>query len=163
MATPAASAITIPALTPVKIEVMADVGSAISQSLDTFPIRLVDPIVIGGREIVAAGTSGQGEVVHAKKAGGSGAAGELVLAARWLAVGDRRLRLRSMNTSLAGGDSTKSVNVLNAASAAVLPGANLIGFVIKGRNVLYSKGTVASAKTADAFMTGPASDSGVRP
>ena len=37
-----------------------------------------------------------GEVVHAKKGGGSGAAGELVLAARYLDFEGSRVRLRSM-------------------------------------------------------------------
>ena len=72
------------ALTPIHIEILADLGSATSHSLDPFPIRLADPIIVDGVEVVAAGSDGQGEVVHAKKSGGSGTPGELVLAARWI-------------------------------------------------------------------------------
>jgi hypothetical protein len=138
----------IPALTPIHIEILADLGSATSHSLDPFPIRLADPIIVDGVEVVAAGSDGQGEVVHAKKSGGSGTPGELVLAARWIEACGQRLKLRSMNFSAAGASAFGAVNTLNIVSAASPLPIGLIGFVVSGRNVTYPKGTLAWAKTA---------------
>lgn len=148
MAASATCAKDIPALTPVRIEILADLGSATSHSLDTFPIRLAEPIVIDGVEVVPAGTTGQGEVVHAKKAGGSGTPGELVLAARWIDACGQQLKLRSMNFAAAGAGAIGTVNTVNAVSAATLLPIGLIGFAISGRNVTYASGTLASAKIA---------------
>lgn len=141
----------IPALTPVSLEIQADLGSKISTTGGHFPVSLLAPVIVDGREVIPAGTTGEGEIVHAKKAGGSGAGGELVLAARFLAIGDRRLKLRSMRLALAGRDASQTVNAINAASAAGPLPIGLIGFAITGRNVLVPKGTTANARTAEAF------------
>jgi hypothetical protein len=146
-----ADCLTIPALTPVKVEVLATLGSKTSKTGDTFPIRLAEPIVIDGMDAIPAGTTGMGEVVHAKKSGGSGAAGELVLAARYLDVGGERLRLRSMHLSPNGRSNIDTVQALNVASAAAMPALSLIGFFITGGQATVPKGTIADAKTAAAF------------
>ncbi|MFM5885829.1 MAG: hypothetical protein ACKOQ3_11010 [Novosphingobium sp.] len=142
-------------LTIVEVIIDADLGSKLSTTGATFPLHLNKPIVIDGRDVVPAGTAGQGEVVHAKKAGGSGAAGELVLAARFLTVGDRQLKLRSMRIALAGRDATGKVDAYNAAAAGAavltpLP-LGLLGFAITGKNIVVPKGTLALAKTAEDF------------
>jgi len=132
-------------------------GSKISKTGDTFPIRLAEPILIDGREVIAAGTPGMGEVVHAKKSGGSGAAGELVLAARYLEVAGQRLHLRSLHVSPNGQSKINTVNTINTASAAVAPPLSLIGFFITGGQATVPQGTIADAKTAEAFtLTAPA-------
>lgn len=160
---PVAATLAIPALTPVTIEIMADLGSATSTSLGRFPIRLARPIVVGGREVVPAGATGEGEIVHAKKAGGVGMAGELVVAARWLDVGGKRLALRSMRLGVegpagggqAGTDTNGSVNALIAASTLAAP-VSLLGYFIKGKNIVVPAGTPAMAKTASEFVVEPA-------
>ncbi|MEO0063543.1 MAG: hypothetical protein RLZZ08_2103, partial [Pseudomonadota bacterium] len=76
----AAQPAAIPALTPVSVEILADLGSNTSVSGARFPIRLAAPLVVDGVAVVPAGATGEGEVVHAKKSSGMGAAGELVLA-----------------------------------------------------------------------------------
>ncbi len=154
-ALPAGEALTIPALTVVEIEIGAELGSKISTSGDRFPITLKAPIVIDGREAIPAGTAGEGEVVHAKKAGGSGTPGELVLAARFLTVGERRLRLRSMRVGQVGKDNMGTVTAIGAASAAVALPLALLGFAIAGGNTVYPQGSLASAKTAEAFVVEP--------
>jgi hypothetical protein len=149
------AALVIPALTPVRLELLAPLGSKISKSGDSFPIRLAEPLVIDGTRRLPAGVAGMGEVVHAKKAGGSGAPGELVLAARYLEVCGRRLRLRSMHLSPTGTSSMNTVNALNVASAASPLPIGLLGFAIHGGQVTVPTGTIADAKTAEGF--GPAS------
>lgn len=145
----------IPALTPVRVAIKAHLGSKISLTDQTFPIELVQPIVVDGRELVPAGATGMGEVVHAKKSGGSGASGELVLAARYLEIGGRRLRLRSLNFAVAGEDKTRTVNTIAIASAATMPALSLIGFFIQGKGIDIPEGTEASAKTAEPFVLDP--------
>jgi hypothetical protein len=136
---------------PVTIAIDAELGSKLSKTGDRFPLHLAEPIILNGREVIAAGTSGYGEVVHAKKAGGSGSPGELVLAARVLSLGTRALKLRSMRIALAGQDAIHTVDAVNAASAASPLPIGLIGFAITGRNIAIPKGTLASAKLAEAF------------
>jgi len=145
----------IPALTPVVIEVVPALGSRISKTGDLFAIRLVEPVMLDGTTVMPAGAGGMGEVVHAKKPGGSGAPGELVLAARFLEVDGRQLRLRSMNYADAGESKYKTVNNLLIASSATFPAASLIGFAITGKDTNVAAGTVVSAKTAIAFAVAP--------
>lgn len=149
----------IPALTPVSIEILAPLGSKTSKSGDTFPIRLAAPIVVAGKEIVAAGATGMGEVIHAKKSGGMGAAGELVLAARYIDLGGLRLPLRSFNLSANGKSSIAQVDALAVASAASPIPVSVIGFFINGGQITVPEGTVAWAKTREAFSLGTLSTS----
>ena len=152
---PCADCVTIPALTPIKIELLETLGSKVSTSGETFPFRLAGPVLIDGKVAIPAGTPGVGEVVHAKKSGGSGAAGELVLAARYLDVQGRRLRLRSMNFAVNGHSNIRTVNSVAIASAAAAPPAALIGFLITGSQITVPQGTLADAKTAEAFTVSP--------
>lgn len=127
-------------------------GSKTSKSGDTFPIRLAEPLVVDGHELVPAGTMGMGEVVHAKKAGGSGAAGELVLAARYLDVGGRHMKLRSLRLVPEGNSKINTVNTLMVAtSPTILAPVALAGFFISGGQAMVPEGTVAEAKIAEAF------------
>jgi hypothetical protein len=145
----------IPALTPVKIVVRAHLGSKISTSGESFALELADPIVVDGKVLVPAGTTGMGEVVHAKNSGGSGAGGELILAARYLEFGGRRMRLRSLNFAVAGTDSYGTVQSINVAAAVALPALSLIGFFIKGKGIDIPEGMEAMAKTAEPFVLDP--------
>ena len=158
-ADPTAAFPVIPALTPVRIRFEIDLGSKISTTGDFFPITLAAPIVVNGKELVPAGAQGQGEVIHAKKAGGGGAGGELVLAARFVEVGGRRLRLRSLRAGIAGRDAIHEVDAMNAASVLAPVPIGLLGFAVGGKQALYPKGTVAEARTAEAFELDRATNS----
>ncbi len=147
----AAPELVVPALTPLVIRLEADLGSRLNKTGDRFPLSLAEPVLIAGVTVLPAGLLGEGEVVHAKKSGGSGAGGELVVAARWLDVGGRRLRLRSLRLNIAGKDAIQKVDGLNAASVASPVPLGLLGFFIKGKNAVHAKGDLAEAKTAEAF------------
>lgn len=153
----------IPALTPVSVRILAPLGSKSSTTGEFFPIELAAAIVVDGREVTPAGARGEGEVVHAKPAGGGGAAGELVLAARYVMLGERRLRLRSLRLSLAGKDAIGKVGAFGAAAAVSPVPLGLLGFAIAGRNVEIPSGTIAAAKTAEAFPLEPAAADPARP
>ena len=139
------ASLTVPALTPVEIVFDVELGSKISKSGETFEIFLSAPIMVDGKVLVPAGTRGIGEVIHAKKAGGSGAPGELVLAARYLTLGARQLRLRSLNYEGIGKDKM-------ALSTAVTVGAGPFGMLIKGGEKIVAKGSLGHAKTAELFV-----------
>lgn len=149
----------IPALTPVVLVLDADLGSKISKTGDTFPLHLAQPIVIDGAEVVPAGTPGQGEIIHAKKAGGSGTAGELVLAARYLTIGSRQVRLRSLRVGDKSIDAVGKIDAFNAATVMSPVPVALLGFAMTGHNSMFAKGTLAIAKTAEAFDLAPAAAS----
>ncbi|WP_370034534.1 hypothetical protein [Qipengyuania mesophila] len=159
METPA-ERIVVEKLTPVVIEILEPLGSKTSKSLDSYRIRLAEPIVVDGTEVVPAGAEGMGEVVHAKKAGGMGAAGELVLAARYLTVDGRELKLRSMELleTAEGKDRMGTVHALNVASAASPIPIGLIGYFIGGGNIEIPAGALASAKLAAPFEIAPATE-----
>lgn len=152
---PCRGCVTVPALTPVKLELLMALGSKISKTGDVFPIRLAEPIVINGAIAIPAGTSGAGEVIHAKKSGGGGVGGELVLAARYLDVDGQKLRLRSMNLGLSGRTKTDTVNSIAIAGAASPVPIGLLGLFITGGQVTVAAGTIADAKTAEDFRRVP--------
>lgn len=139
-----ASAKAIPPLTPVVVRFEADLSSQTSITGERFPITLAEPVMLDGQIVVPAGTPGEGEVIHADKSSWGGASGELVLAARWLDVNGRRLRLRSLRASGAG---RAAVGEAVAASVLLTP----LVFAVKGKQASFPKGWLAEAKTAEAF------------
>jgi hypothetical protein len=149
-----ADCVIIPKLTPVRIEVLTDLGSRLSKTGEMFPIKLAYPIMIDGRIIVPAGAMGMGEVIFAKGSGGGGAGGELVLAARYVDVGGKRLRLRSLQLNVNGKSRIDSANAMGIASAAA-PGLAFVALFMKGKQSVVGAGTIADAKTAEdiAFAT----------
>jgi len=147
----APSQVTVPSFTEVAVQILAELGSKTSTKGETFPIRLVNAIIVDGREIVPAGTEGVGEVIHAKGNGGMGAAGELILTARYLQVGDRQLPLRSFHVGGTAHDRIGLVDTLAVASAASPLPIGLLGFFIKGNQLTVASGTVATARTAADF------------
>ncbi len=145
------ASITIPALSRVELEIQAEIGSNVSKSGDKFPLRLASPVVIDGRELIPAGANGMGEVVHAKKSGAAGAAGELVLAARYLEVDGRRVRLRSLRLVPVGKNFTQ-------AAGAAAQGISFFAFLIKGGQAVVPAGTIVEAKTAEPITLAAAPD-----
>jgi len=102
-AAPAPVCCTIPAETLVEIELDEEVGSGRSRTGQTFAIHLVDPIVVDGRTLVPAGARGMGEVVHAApRRWVSNAAGELILAARFVEMGEIRVPLHRLGFARTG-------------------------------------------------------------
>lgn len=138
--------ITIPKAHPILITVNGQVGSKISKAKEFFPIKLAQPVVIDGVEVLPAGITGEGQVVHAKKGGFAGSAGELILAARYLTHNGRKIPLRSFKWIEEGDEflhrgQDNTVGAM-AASAVALP----LGLLIGGGNTTIEPGTAAKAK-----------------
>ena len=144
---PAPAPLLLPKTTPLTIVIDAELGSKISAAGQKFPIRLAKPVAVDGVEVLPAGIVGEGEVVHAKKAGMAGAAGELVLAARYLEHDGRRIELRSFRFFDAGDETLSKGQDNTGVSNVTTALAGPIGFLIGGGNTNVLPGTLASAKT----------------
>ncbi len=149
---PAPVSVAIPRMTPVVVELLATLSSETSTNGDHFALRLAEPIVIDGVTVVPAGTPGEGEVIHAKRKGGMGAAGELILTARFLQLDGQQIPLRSMRVGGAADSRIDTVNSIGMASAATLPLVALVGFFIEGGALTVAEGSRASARTAQDIM-----------
>jgi hypothetical protein len=146
--TPAAPAVLLlPKGYLIQIAVDAELSSKTSIADQMFPIRLAEAVVVDGVEVLPAGITGEGQVVHAKKAGLAGAAGELVLAARYLDYNGRRIDLRSFRFMEAGSDVLSKGQDNIGVSSVTTAIAGPIGFFMQGGNTNITPGTLATAKT----------------
>jgi hypothetical protein len=132
----------VPALTPVLVRVGEQISSNKNKAGDKFPIFVAQDVRVGDVVVIPAGSEGEGEVVHAAKSGIGGKAGELILAARFVRVGDREVRLRSFGVAGAGTDRTDE-----SLGVAIMLGA--VGLLVHGGARLFPRDGVAGAKTAE--------------
>ena len=139
---PVSPGLRLPMDTRVIIELLETVRSDNRIRGAKFGIKLALPIVIDGQTVVPAGAVGEGEVVYTEHAGMGGAAGKLVLAARYLDVGAQRIKLKALN--LAEGGQSNFQEAMVAAAVIGIP-----ALVITGHNVNYPAGTRARAKIAE--------------
>lgn len=154
---PAAPCCTVPARTPIEIEILDTVNSKANHNGDHFAFRLAAPLTIDGRIVIPAGTTGVGEVVHAERARFGGRAGELILAARYLELGGTQIPLRTLRFGPQHGrDSSATINTLNIAAAAAMPALSMLGYLIAGGEVNVPAGTHANAQIAAELTLAPA-------
>lgn len=100
----AATSFRIPAGTIVQVELTEALSSQTSQQEQLFGLRLAEPIIIDGREIVAAGALGGGEVIDAHPRAFGGRQGRLILSGRFVEIGGQPVRVRGMQMTTAGSD-----------------------------------------------------------
>jgi len=136
--------ITVPALTPVIIRLEEPISSNKNKPGDRFRITVAEDVRVGDAVVIPAGSPGEGEVIHAAKSGAGGKAGELIIAARFVRVGDLEVRLRSFALGVAGKDHT---NDSFASSFLIGPFA----MFVKGGVITVPPATLGTAKTALEF------------
>ena len=150
-ATPAASAPAAAGLLPanavVELEMVDAVSSQTSKRGDWFHMRVAQPLRVGERELVPAGTVAVGQVVHAQKSGAGGRGGELILAARFLEMPQGQVKLRA-SLGAAGAARVKSSLAL---SFAVGP----LALFVKGKTVSLPAGAALSARIAADTLLSP--------
>ena len=144
MAQDPAGLVTVPALTPVIVRLEEPVSSNKNKPGDRFRISVAEDVRVGDALVIPAGSSGEGEVIHAAKSGAGGKAGELILAARFVRVGDNEIRLRSFALGVAG-----KTEVGNAFAAGFVIGP--FAMFVKGGVVIVPPETLGLAKTALEF------------
>jgi hypothetical protein len=142
----APTSITLPALTIVRIRVLADLASKQSVTGDEFDIELIEPIAVSGGYVVPAGTKGRGWVIHADKARFGGKAGELLLGARYLKLGDVEIPLRSMKLGARPAKDNSGVATGVMVAGGVVGG--VAAMFITGGQARVATGMEAMAKTA---------------
>lgn len=147
-APPVEEATTLPSLTPVEIEILVTINSSLNKIGEHFPIRLVHSVPLPGGGEIPAGTTGQGDVVHAAKSRFGGKPGELILAARYLDWNGIHIPLRSLRyINGTGRNNQELASSLNLAGA-VVPAMSVIAMFITGGEVIIPQGTRAEAKTS---------------
>jgi len=143
---PVSACCLLPALTPVRIEIVVALNSRLSKIGDHFAIRLAAPIDLGDGLRIPAGIEGVGEVIHAAKSGFGGRAGELILAARYLEYRGTRIPLRSLTFAPELGKNREGT-AMGVAIAGGMVGA-VAAMFITGGEVNVPNGTIVYAKTA---------------
>jgi hypothetical protein len=144
MAQDAAVLVTVPALTPVTVRLEELISSNKNKPGDRFRITVAEDVRVEGQLVIPAGSAGEGEVIHAAKSGAGGKAGELILAARYVRVGDVNIRLRSFALGVVGKDQTG-----NSLAASMIIGP--FAMFVKGGVVTVPPATLGVAKTALEF------------
>jgi hypothetical protein len=139
-----AGMVTVPALTPVVIRLEEPISSNRSKPGDRFRITVAEDVRIGDVLVIPQGSPGEGEVIHAARSGAGGKAGELILAARFVRVGDREVRLRSFALGVAGKDHSS-----DAFASSFLIGP--FAMFVKGGVITVPAATLGNAKTALEF------------
>ncbi len=148
----------LPALTPVDLIIEQSVSSNEQVNGDFFALRVAEDIVVDGVVLIPAGSRGEGQVVHAARSRAGGKAGELILAARYVKVGDREIKLRSFAGG-SGKDRTK-------ASVGIAATLGFPALLVRGGAYVIPEGTLANAKTAEDIELPPAAardDSAIPP
>src|SRR5262245_30529889 len=129
----------VPALTLVPLHMVEAVSSEHRKRGETFHFAVDEDVRIGGRIVIPRGSPGLGEVVFASDSS-THQHGELVLAARYVTVGDRQVRLRSFF----GGAQGRWNDAL-----AVYPDAGSTGRQMTGRPKILGRNGLAGASTAE--------------
>lgn len=132
----------LPALTAIRVKIDRDLVSKTAVIGEEFDIVLVTPIIVGAGYAIPAGTRGRGWVIHASKARMGGKAGELLLGARYLKLGDIEIPLRSLKV---GPPQGKDNTGLSAGLTATI---GVAGMFVSGGQARVDSGMDAIAKTA---------------
>jgi len=145
---PPDSHVVVPALTQVPISIEEEIASNRHKPGHRFRIVVAEHVIVNDVVVIPAGSEGEGEVIHAAKSGAGGKAGELILAARYVRVGDVEVRLRSFALGAIGKD--RSGNALATSFV-----AGPFAMFVKGGAIVVPAQTVGIAKTALEFHLPP--------
>ncbi|MCU0760129.1 MAG: hypothetical protein MUF07_13160 [Steroidobacteraceae bacterium] len=126
--------------TLVLLRMVESVGSDTHQRGQPFPLEVIAPVVVDGATVIPAGTPARGHVIHAARSGMMGKAGELMITSRYLTLGERQVRLKSL---LASSGESKADLALGVGLA--VPFAP---FFIKGRQITVPADTELVARIA---------------
>ncbi len=101
----AANSVVLAANAGVPMRFITLVSSATHVRGQKVELEVTDNITAGDKVVIPAGSIATAEVIHAERARGLGKAGELILSARYVTVGDRQIKLRAQ-LSMTGRDKT---------------------------------------------------------
>jgi len=124
----------------IPLRLMETVGSDTHQTGARFALVVTDDILVDDLVVVPAGSVVEGEVIHAAKSGMFGKAGELSITSRYLQVGERRIRLRSLYAKAGQNKADLAMGV-----GLIIP---LAPFFIRGKQVIVPADTELIARIA---------------
>ncbi len=130
--------------TLVELEIGEPLSSATSKRGDAFAIKVHTALTQAGALLIPAGTAGIGEIIHADRSHGGGKPGELLIAARYLQLGDTQLPLHGLKF---GGQGQDRSNVALGVAMAAGPFA----LFVHGKEIEIPAGTVVTAKLVQDF------------
>ena len=136
----------LPAKTPLILAFADEVSSKTALKNGEVRFVLAEDLRIGDVLVIPKDTPAIGEVVHVQKSGFGGRGGELILAARYIQIGDQRIALRSLKP-LAGPFAGKN-NSDAALAVSMIPYAGLVSLFITGGEIVIPAGTRASVLVA---------------
>jgi hypothetical protein len=132
----------------IQVELTKAVSTKVQKPGDRFALRLSAPLVVNGRIVLRAGTTGVGQVIESASPGIGGKPGELVLAARYLTRRHGRVELQGLQLASAGHDNSRTAQVVGLAGFIAAP-LGYAGLAVKGGDVEFAPGTTATAKVAN--------------
>ncbi len=92
---PVPDTVTLAAGAAIPLRFLSTVSSGTHARGQQFDLEVTDNINVGSTIVIPAGSIATGEVIHADRARGLGKAGELIISARFVMVGQRQIKLRS--------------------------------------------------------------------
>ncbi len=140
----AAATLRLPAGAQIEVELVDTLSSRANKLGDKFAIRLPQALSSQGVDVVAAGATGQGEVIDVAKAGMGGKQGKLIISARYLDLNGRRVRIRGM-TFMASGKSRVDL----ATGVLLVPYAGVAAVFIQGGEIEIPAGARATVRLAE--------------
>lgn len=140
---PAPAAVRIPAGAIVQVELTEALSSETSQQQQLFGLRLAEPIIIDGRELVPAGAIGGGEVIDAHASAFGGRPGRLIISGRFVEINGERARIRGMQITAAGEQRTNT-----ALAVSMIPYAGVAGIFVQGGEIEIPAGARGTARLA---------------
>ena len=92
---PATRTLVLHANSLIPLRFMESVGSDANKPGSNFRMELTDDIAVDDAVLIPAGSIAVGEVIHSQPAGAFGKAGELIVSARYILLGEREIKLHS--------------------------------------------------------------------
>jgi len=141
--------IQLPAGTEVKVAFVQDISSKYVKPGDLAPLRLLEPIEVGGVTLVKEGASGTGRVVSVKSAGKAGSPGEMEIELVELeadgyfkTVDNKTIKIEAVDGNLtAKGKGKKLLSYIF-----------IFGLFIKGGEAVFTAGQPINAAVAEDVM-----------
>jgi hypothetical protein len=104
---PAPAANILPAGTAIDLVFVDPVDSKANKVGDIIAMKVADDVMAGSAVIIPAGTPVSAEVIHAAKARAMGKAGELIISARFIQIGDRQIPMKGFKFGTSGTGKSK--------------------------------------------------------